>query len=97
MPVGKPVPVGRVDDPGTTADRPLVDREQGDAVAVGDGGVQADGAGRGADLDQLAGNTRDAETQYRFASNATRQSLPTCRRYLFATIYGLAGTGDRAA
>ncbi len=55
MPVGKPVPVGRGSDPGAAADSPLVDREQGDAVPVGDGGVQADGAGRGTDLDHLAG------------------------------------------
>ena len=43
------------------------------------------------------GNTLSAGTQYRLASNATRQSLPTCRRCRSATTYGLAGTGPSAA
>ena len=38
-----------------------------------------------------------AGTEYRLASNATRQSLPTCRRCRSATTYGLAGTGPSAA
>ena len=42
-------------------------------------------------------NTRAAGTEYKLASNATRQSLPTCRMCRFATTYGRAGTGASAA
>ncbi len=53
VPVRQRLPVFRVDDAGASSDRPRVHGQQRDAVAVGHGGVQADGAGAGADLDQL--------------------------------------------
>lgn len=53
--LGQAVPVPVVDDAGAAANSPRVDGQEGLAVGVGDGGVQADLRLCGPDLDQLTG------------------------------------------